>query len=234
MSDTPTRALKALRDRLKEPIPDVESLVEILETCWTDLDLDLGLEGDKSELVRRGIQRYLPSIQIILLSEVYPTFQHALDDDQSRLLERFFCVPAPTGTTSVSKISRWIGLTSYLTLPPFLNASHTPSLPIPARSFILDILDQLGRSYNIDEMYHAVWTSTMSHDGGQRKRTGPQDLIWDEVVKSIAGVPAKSANAVGRWKAEGWIGDLPDGLDAKSVVSPRIHDGVGADGQAIL
>jgi telomere length regulation protein len=225
MTDTPTRALKALRESLRTPIADVESLVECLEACLDDIGLASSTSAELDlHQIRRAIQRYLPSIQICLVSEVYPTFYHALDRDQLRLVERFF-VENQSSDSRKLKISRSIALTSYLTIPSFLNASHTPPLPGPSRSFVLDILSRLRESYNIDELYWAVWASdsgSVEQGAGQgrtKSKTGPSELIWEEVVRGLAGVPAKCANAVGRWKTEGWTGDLLAGLEAKSAVS---------------
>lgn len=222
MTDKSSRALKALREELRTSIPDVESLVESLERCLRDLGLgdNTGSDVDLDQ-VRMAIQRYLPSIQIQLLSEVYPTFHHALDTHQLGLLGDFF-IPNRSSSLGQLTISRSIALTSYLTIPPFLNASHTPSLPAPSRTFALDMLSHLAASYSIDEMYWAVWAD--GSDGGQGKgkgkeRAGPQELIWEEVVRGLASIPGKSANAIGRWKSEGWSGDLPEGLETKSVRS---------------
>ena len=181
-----------------------------------------------TEQVSRAVQRYLPSIQIQLLSEVYPDFHHALDESQLGLYRQFF-VPDRTSNPEELGISRSIALTSYLIIPPFLNATHASGLPAPSRSFVIDILNRLGTEYNIDEMYWAVWASN-NIDGEQGKgkgkgkgKTGPEELMWEEVVKSLASIPAKCANAVGTWKSEGWLGDLPARLEARSVASDSKH-----------
>lgn len=232
MVDAPATALKALREALKSPIPDVDTLVECLRICLGDIGLDQGDESRindivDTEQVSRAIQRYLPSIQIQLLSEIYPAFYHALDQFQLALLGQLF-VPERTSNPKELGISRSIALTSYLVIPPFLNASHTPGLPEPSRSFVLFILNRLRRGYNIDKMYWAVWASNDVDEGkgkgkGKGKsKTGPQELMWEEVVKSLASVPAKCANATGSWKTEGWTGDLPGHLEARSAAQKRI------------
>lgn len=218
MTDTPTLALKALKETLKTPIQDAESLVESLRACLGEIGLgeDSGATETKTDLghIRRAVQRYLPSIQVQIPSEVYPTFHHALEDSQTRLLRQFF-VPERATDPKRLAIGRSIALCSYLTIPSFLNASSTPPLPAPSRLFLLDILNHLARDYGIEEMYWAVRSSESAGKG--KRKTGPQELMWEEVVKNLASVPAKSANAVGRWKSEGWAGELPERLEAKSV-----------------
>ena len=234
MTDTASTALKTLRETLRGTIGDVETLVECLRACLRDVGVggtsgSVDLEPDQ---VKRAIQRYLPSIQIQLLSDIYPTFHHALSEPHLRILEEFF-VPSSTSHKQDVRLSSLIGLTSYLTLPPFLNAAHTPPLPAPTRSFLVDILRRLGARYSIDEMYWAIWSHSSKDKGKGKARTGPEDLMWEEVVKSLAGVPAKSANALGRWNSEGWVGELPVELEPR-LVYPTWMIVVALTGQSVL
>jgi telomere length regulation protein len=209
---TPTQALQTLRDTLRTTQLDIETLVNHLSTCLDALYQDqAGPSSSSSEPVRKAIQRFLPSIQIHLLTQIIPNYLHALDDDQVEVVRSFF---TPRRNTEGIQVSRWIGLTSYLTIPPFLNANtspSTPELPIPSRSFSLDILDRLVGDYGVEEVYWAVWSGA----GEEKGRLGPEELMWEEISRSMIGVPAKAANAVGRWKGEGWIGELPERLAPK-------------------
>lgn len=208
--NTPSQALQHLRDTLRTNQPDIETLINLLSTCLDDLYNDAGPSTSSSEPARKAIQRFLPSIQIHILTHTIPNYLHALDDPQSEVLRSFF---VPEREAKGIRISRWIALTSYLTLPSFLNApstsSPTPELPIPSRTFLLEILDRLSREYGIDEAYWAVWSGVEEKDKG---RLGPEELIWEEATRSVVGVPAKAANAVGRWGSDGWSGQIPDRL----------------------
>lgn len=212
MTDTTAaQALKTLREGLRsETVGDIDALVELLRTCLASLH---GAGAD--EPTRKAIQRYLPSIQIQLVTTTIPTFYHALDDEQRSILSDLF-VPARAGadTAEQLRISRWIALTSYLTLPPFLNASSTPALPVPARTPVIDILASLAGEYGIDQMYWAVWGGVGGSPDEQQGK-GEGELAWEEVNKSLASIPAKCANAVGRWSGEGWTGDMPVVLEPK-------------------
>ena len=214
--NTPSQALQHLRDTLRTTQPGIEDLIELLSTCLNDLYNDAGPSSSSSaEPARKAIQRFLPSIQIHILTHTIPNYLHALNNTQVEVLRSFF---APEREAKGIRISRWIALTSYLTLPPFLNAPSTtasiPELPIPSRSFLLELLDRLSGEYGVDEVYWAVWSGVGEQDKG---RLGPEELVWEESTRSVVGVPAKVANAVGRWGSDGWIGEIPARLVPKQV-----------------
>jgi telomere length regulation protein len=208
--NTPSQALQHLRDTLRTTQPDIETLINLLSTCLNEIYNDAGPSISSSEPARKALQRFLPSIQIHILTNTVPNYLHTLDEPQVEVLRSFF---VPQREAAGIRISRWIALTSYLTLPPFLNAPSTtasiPDLPIPSRTFLLEILDRLSGEYGIDEMYWAVWSGVEEREKG---RLGPEELIWEEVTRSLVGVPAKAANAVGRWRSDGWIGDIQERL----------------------
>jgi telomere length regulation protein len=208
--NTPSQALQNLRDTLRTTQPDVEALINLLSTCLDDLHNTTGPSSSSSEPARKAIQRFLPSIQIHLLTHTIPNYLHTLEDTQLEVLKSFF---VPKREAEGIQISRWIALTSYLTLPPFLNGpsttASTPELPIPSRQFLLSLLDRLSGEYGIEEVYWAVWSGVEAQEKG---RLGPEELVWEEVTRSLVGVPAKAANAVGRWSSGGWIGEVPGRL----------------------
>jgi telomere length regulation protein len=208
--NTPSQALQHLRDTLRTTQPDIETLINLFSTCLDEIYNEAGPSTSSSEPARKALQRFLPSIQIHILTSTVPNYLHALDDSQVEVLRSFF---VPQREAAGIRISRWIALTSYLTLPPFLNAPSTtasiPDLPIPSRTFLLEILDRLNVEYGIDEMYWAVWSGVEEREKG---RLGPEELIWEEVTRGLAVIPAKAANAVGRWKSDGWIGDIQERL----------------------
>jgi len=208
--NTPSQALQHLRDTLRTTQPDIETLIDLLSTCLHDIYNDAGPSTSSSEPARKALQRFLPSIQIHILTNTVPNYLHTLDDSQVEVLRSFF---VPEREAAGIRISRWIALTSYLTLPPFFNAPLTtasiPDLPIPSRTFLLGTLERLSGEYGIDELYWAVWSGVEEKEKG---RLGPEELIWEEATRSLVGVPAKAANAVGRWKSDGWIGDIQEKL----------------------
>jgi len=215
--NTPSQALQHLRDTLRTTQPDIDTLINLLSTCLDELYNDAGPSTSSSEPARKALQRFLPSVQIHILTNTVPNYLHTLDDSQVEVLRSFF---VPQRDAAGIRISRWIALTSYLTLPPFLNAPSTtasiPELPVTSRTFLLEILDRLSGGYGIDEMYWAVWSGVEEREKG---RLGPEELIWEEVTRSLVGVPAKAANAVGRWKSDGWIGDIQERLHPRLVKS---------------
>jgi telomere length regulation protein len=222
MTDTPSKALRDLRDTLRTESSSIELLISTLSAC---LDVLSGSGSGSVEITRKGIQRYLPSIQIQLLTHTIPNYLHALDDTQVEVIHAFFAPRQSTTSTADRSsifIHRGIALTSYLTLPGLLNANPVPQLPVPSRSFLLDILDRLSTGYSIDEVYWAVWSTSgqgeagsSEEKGGNENGRGAQQLLWEEATRSVVRTPAKCANAVGKWKTEAWVGEVPDGLVSK-------------------
>lgn len=211
MTDTPSSALKVLRDGLRGTLTNVDSLVGLVQTCLDALGLGESEVVEDLELTRKAIQRYLPSIQIHLLTETLPHFIHALDDGQLRILRSLLVLEVP-GDRQRLRTSRWIALTTTLTVPPLLNASQVPTLPVQSRAFLLDALSRVSSDYGIDQLYWAVWTSSEGHPG---RGKGAEQLMWEDVTRSVVSVPAKCPNAVGGWKSEGWDGELPANLEAR-------------------
>jgi telomere length regulation protein len=87
---------------------------------------------------------------------------------------------------------------------------------------LLNVLDRLSTGYSIDEVYWAVWSTSgqgeagpSEEKGGNENGRGAQQLLWEEATRSVVGIPAKCANAVGKWKTEAWVGEVPDGLVSK-------------------
>jgi telomere length regulation protein len=76
----------------------------------------------------------------------------------------------------------------------------------------LAVFDRLSGDYGIEEVYWAVWAG---NDDQEKGRSAAEELNWEEAARSVVSIPAKAANAVGRWKSENWSGELPDGLMAK-------------------
>ena len=213
--------LQALRDALRSPIPDVNAFVFLLSSCLQALHLhstSVPPADDPKDLLRY-IHRLLPTIQGQLLTSAIPTFEPLLDTEQRGVLRSLFVPPKDSAPTTLP-IRRNIAFISYGTLTAFLSTSNPQITPLPlqSRDFVLYTLNTLAAEYGIDELYWAVWSSSSSIQDG-RQSDGLRTLRWDEAVKVAAGVVGKVTNAVGRWKSEGWSGDLPAGLVPRCAIS---------------
>jgi telomere length regulation protein len=204
-----------IRLEFKIEISEIRDSIPLLIPSITNVQYIMTINTPSQALqhLRDTLRTTQPDIDALinLLSTcLNENYLHTLDDSQVEVLRSFF---VPQREAAGIRISRWIALTSYLTLPPFLNApsatASIPDLPIPSRTFLLEILDRLNGEYGVDEMYWAVWSGVEEREKG---RPGPEELIWEEVTRSLVGVPAKAANAVGRWKSDGWIGDIQERL----------------------
>lgn len=215
MSEDDDNVLRRLRDDLKTHIPDVETLVFHLSSTLHALSLQpTSVVPTKINLeILKSTTRYLPAIQISLLTSIIPTFLHALDDAQVQLMYSFLCPPKYSTPYQLS-LSRTIALTSYLTLPSLIFSSKQgPTLPEQSRLFLLSTLVKLKDDYGIKEIYWAIWSTS----SGDSRQDSMKILQWTEAVSSVIGLSAKASNAVGRWRAEKWNGDIPPGLIPRSV-----------------
>jgi len=216
MSEDIGQDLKDLRDFLKTPIPDVETLVSHLSSALQSLGLHSTSvhQGKLNADTIRAINRYHPAVQTQLLTSVLPTFLHALDEAQIRLVSTLF-VPPKSDSPQTLRTKRLIALSSYLTLPNLLSSvNKATSLPNETRGFALTTLSDLVADYGLNEVYWAIWASRPTDD---KVVDGRRIIQWEEAVKAVVGLPGKAGNAVGRWKADGWNGDLPDRLIPRCV-----------------
>jgi hypothetical protein len=212
MTDNPSKAFKDLRDILRTTTPDIDGLLDHLTRFLDALSPD---SGSSVQSIYSAIQRYLPSLQIHLLTQTIPNYLHALDDAQTATLRDFFVPPRQrTNDQEEIYISRGVALVSYLTLPGLLNGTPTVDLAVPSRLFLLDILDRLG-DWGVDDIYWAVWSDLGKGEKGDVGRQGGKELLWEETTRSLVAIPSKCTNAVGRWKSESWSGDLPERLAPK-------------------
>jgi telomere length regulation protein len=208
--------LRELRDALRNPIPDVDSFVFLLSSTLQALHLHpTSVPPDQvANEVIRSINRFLPAIQVQLVTSAIPIFIAALDGPQRGLLETFF-VPPKDSASGTLPVRRTIALTSYATLTVLLSTT-TPqgkSIPLESREYVLSTLGSLADEYSIDQLYWAVWSSSLTTDDSLgAKSEGLRTLRWEEAVKAGVGLPAKVANAVGRWMADRWSGDIPADL----------------------
>nr|XP_019010363.1 uncharacterized protein I206_04832 [Kwoniella pini CBS 10737]OCF49144.1 hypothetical protein I206_04832 [Kwoniella pini CBS 10737] len=213
-------ALKGLRDTLRNPTvltPDDLSfqLSSTLEALHIHPNSVTPSSISKENL--KGISRYFPTIQGILLNEIIPSFYEVLDDKAQLNLRTFFVPPKSSDGLA---LRRQIAIVSYTTLPTFLNAPKPGQAGLlkSTRRFLIDILGELVNTYNIDDLYFAIHSQHIENDekGKGKDMEGRNALQWEEALRSCIGIPAKIGNSVGRWNSENqFITDLPKILEPK-------------------
>lgn len=222
MAAEASKALRDLRDALRTPSASIEEFVSQLSTALSALSFHPTSvpPSQITEGTLKAIQKYLPAIQVSLLTIHLPTFLHALENGQSDLVDRFF-VPPKTSDLSILPLSREIMNATYATLPSFLSArasgpgQATLHLPAPCRPYLLKTLDRLSQLYGIDDLYWSVWPSS---DQAESSRDGALRMMkWEECVKAVTSLSAKAANAAGRWASEGGQLEIPDRLNPRYV-----------------
>ncbi|WVF72963.1 hypothetical protein IAT40_007781 [Kwoniella sp. CBS 6097] len=219
-------ALKSLRDTLRNPTtltPDdlsfhLSSTLQSLHLHPSSIPPSAILSDDF-----KSIARYVPSIQGLILNDIVPTFYEALDRKGQESLKALF---VPPGTIEGLVIKRQIALTTYLTVPAFLNAPKptTPTLPRQSRSFVVSILEFLVREYGIDDLYHAVIGSTSTKEskavGSGKSKEGAEVLQWEDAVRAVVSIPAKVGNASGRWGSESGGGAVREEVPNRLLPKP--------------
>ena len=219
-SDGPA-ALRELRDALKSPIEDIASFTFLLSSTLNSINLhphptSISVQSRKADpALTRAVTRQLPRIQVALLTTHVPTFLPSLDTRERQLLQALFVPPRQSANLA---LRRAIALTTYSTLGSLLSTKSITPLPRESRSFVLELLADVTQ-YGVGDVYWAVW----SLEGGSEssKEASARSLEWDSAVTALVGLPGKVGNAVGRWKAEGWTGNLPDALSPKCVLRRR-------------
>ena len=207
----PSEPLKDLRDALRTPIPDIDTFTFLLSSTLRSLSLHPTSAPPGNVISVKSLTRYLPNIQISLLSTHLPTFLPSLDPKRTDLLWRYF-VPPRNPHPNILTMSRAVASTTYLTLTPYLIpcGPGKPTLPVQSREFLISTLERLVTDYSVDDLY---WMVFSSKDNGESSReAGIREWNWEEMVNNMVGLPAKVANAIGRWKSDGWSGDVPNGL----------------------
>lgn len=215
MGESEAVSLRDLRDACRDTssIPDVDTLVQLLSTALSDLGIHPSsrMQSTSSSLPPgKQLDRQISTIQSALASSVYPTFCSTLDSQQLELLEAFFVPPLATAELAVRCA---VALSSYHTIYSLLSSTGpgVPPLPVESRPFILETASRAAQIYGIDQLYWGVFGKSSNVEEGS-KDASMRELRWEEAVKAMIGLPGRAANSVGKWKADGWNGDLPEGL----------------------
>lgn len=205
---TPMATWQEIKEAWRVPLPDLDAFDSLLESTYELLDLD----GDPALAPgQRDVKRYLPSVQISLLTIQLPTFLPVLDRGSR---DRVKSIYAPEKTSRGLSRRRQVALTTCRTLPIFFTSKPPVPLPRQVREFALEVMAALVR-YRVDDVYWAVYATDQAFSESS-KQGSARSLDWEDAVGALVGVPAKVSNATGRWKTEGmeWEAPEPDVLSS--------------------
>lgn len=122
--------------------------------------------------------KYIPQIQHALLTNILPTWDTLLRENQSSLLvEQYFC---PDAVYNVRPVAGEIALCAYATLVSFT--------PLPEQA--LALLERLVREYPLDRLFFSAFGDHLGEV--EKVKRGVQ---WEDCVRNLCMVPAKVANA---------------------------------------
>jgi len=126
----------------------------------------------------RNLIKYIPQIQHALLTNILPTWDTLLQENQASLLvEQYFC---PDVIYNIRPVAAEFALCGYATL--------VSSALLPGQALIL--LERLVREYPLDRLFFSVFRD---HVGEVEKvKKGVQ---WEDCVRNLCMIPAKVANA---------------------------------------
>lgn len=207
-------SLKQLRDFLRLPTPSQEDLTFQISATLLALHIHPTSLPPSSipSTDLKALARYLPAVQNLLLQDVLPHFVSIFDDRSQELVRGLF---VPQKKVEGLDIRRNIALVSYLTLPSYLNAPKQgqPTLSKAMRSFLLSLLDALSTEFMLDDLYYSIFPNEgrITKEG----KDGVKTLQWEDALRSVVSIPAKTGNATGRWELEG------DTINAPVTLLPR-------------
>ncbi|KAF8876511.1 telomere length regulation protein-domain-containing protein [Gymnopilus junonius] len=188
-----------LIEELHAPISDLDTLFSLLVA---PLDA-LGLLPPRFRCFNTrplppnsfSVSKHLPQIQRALLTDIVPTWDTILaQNDAMSLVEQYFC---PDSFSNALPTAGEVAINAYATLVMFV----LPTLP--QIFFVLSLLERLTSEYPIDRLYTAVFAEKGTD-------ISEINLRWEDCVKNVITIPAKVGNALG---ATGKIDKLPSALE---------------------
>jgi telomere length regulation protein len=190
---TSVNQIREITTRLGQPIPDIKLLKSLLAAplaCFGVLPPQYQHHVVNPISVRDiKLSRHVPALQRVILDKIYPTWEHALaQDNETILLEQYFC---PDTFSYTSFAAGQISLLAYSTI---LSSSLS--------STAVSLLARLTREYPVDRLHLAVVSTRDNNSPSAR-----DGVTWEDCVRNLCAVPSKVTNFVSS------DGDLPEILE---------------------
>ena len=169
--------VKQILDSLQSPIPDLETLLNLLARPLQSIGLlQTRFQKYVPEKLPQGslsIPKHLPVIQRALVQTILPSWDSALHEENvQEIAEEFLCP-----TSSPSRNATRTALEAYITI-----------LSAPFNTFSIRYLSRLTESYHIQLLFDCVFESN------------PPDIAairWEDCVRAMISLPTKVANFCG-------------------------------------
>jgi len=147
-----------------------------------------------------------------LIEKVWPDWEKAVEAEEgtegSLIFERWF-IP-PSTSSSNSKVTEKVALSSYSVLTSMLSAKSASNLQLRSLEIISSLLVKLNAVFNLSELYvttlgdalkskaPVIQDSDSDEEEEEDERIDPTSSAeWEQSLKDIVGVPVRIANAYG-------------------------------------
>lgn len=169
--------VKRILDSLQSPIPDLETLLNLLARPLESIGLlQTRFQKYAPEKLPKGsfsIPKHLPVIQRALLQSILPSWDGALREKNVLEIAEQFLSPTPSPSQNAIRTA----LEAYTTI-----------LSTPFNAFSIQYLSKLTISYHLQLLFDCVLDSNSPDVAAIR---------WEDCVRAVISLPAKVANFCG-------------------------------------
>ncbi|KAF8644959.1 hypothetical protein AX16_008162 [Volvariella volvacea WC 439] len=210
--DNAIQAIREVIDQLRNPIPNINTLLLLLTSPLDAIDLlPPHFRRHNARRLPTGshasVLKRISTFQEVILQHVLPTWDVALADiNSSTLLDQYFC---PDAILSATPAAGEVAFNAYSTI-----------LSRPLTDYSIGLLSRLSVEYPIDRLHGAIYgpgnlSGKLGKGGSGGTGSGDpaqRSLQWEDCVRNVVAVPAKVANALGKRGGGGWI-EIPPKLE---------------------
>jgi hypothetical protein len=185
-------SLQEVKAALKEPIADLAILQDHLSTI---------VERIHSSPSDTAFEKSIAAIQVLLLENVLPTWSAVVEENKElrALLEECFA-PRAERTTNESNRTTETGrrflataYSGHQTLSSSLSSTKTGPQLLP---LIIHLTTTLVDRYSLSDLWTYAFNPLKSSERGGA-------FVWEQAVKLVVAVPARTMNAYGRAREAG-------------------------------
>lgn len=185
-------SLQEIKAALKEPIEDLAVLQDHLSTV---------VEHIHASSPDTAFEKAIAAIQVLLLENVLPAWSAVVEEKEelrASLGECFAPLADRTAgesnrTTETGRRMLATAYSAYQTLSSSLSSTKTAPQLLP---LIIHLTTTLVERYSLSDLWHYAFNPSKSSERGGA-------FVWEQAVKLLVVVPARTMNAYGRAREAG-------------------------------